>query len=282
MNTARMAKKRWKPWHWGKRVGVTYFLLVSRRRNININPFSAGLIYNPDNCLVFGCFEIFDMKNMVVLPYTQVHLKKLNIVYIFSFQKVKPYTVPSISIGTVKTKLLCWLWSQDICKYDSKMNMRQNYRMSHFIISRFNAHVLPNKKNSTFRVYPTHWCEYKYWDSCLTGLLSDQLCPVALVLQILKAGNMSYQLYPLLLYSESCIRWWHTQTRMKMRDLTLREKQAILMLKEKRKSITALAKTKGMDQSRVWKTPATNNYRIGWENNSSWWQTNPKSCENEP
>ncbi len=111
--------------------------------------------------------------------------------------------------------------------------------------------------------------------------LSDQLYPVALVLQILKAGNMSYQLYPLLLYSESCIRWWHTQTRMKMRDLTLREKQAIWMLKEK-KSITALAKTKDMEKSRVWKPPATNNYLIDWENNSSWWQTNPKSCENEP
>ncbi len=40
------------------------------------------------------------------------------------------------------------------------MNMRQNYRMSHFIISRFNTDVLPNKKNSTFRVNPTHWCEH--------------------------------------------------------------------------------------------------------------------------
>ncbi len=27
--------------------------------------------------------------------------------------------------------------------------------------------------------------------------LSDQLCPVALIIQILKAGNVSYQLYPL-------------------------------------------------------------------------------------
>ncbi len=112
--------------------------------------------------------------------------------------------------------------------------------------------------------------------------LSDQLCPVALIIQVLKAGNVSYQSYPLLLYSESCIRWWHTQTRMKTRDRSLREKQAIWMLKETRKSIRALAKTKDMEKSRVWKPPATNNDSIGWENNSTWWQTNHKSCENEP
>ncbi len=91
--------------------------------------------------------------------------------------------------------------------------------------------------------------------------LSDQLCPVELIIQVLKAGNVSYQLYPLLLYSESCIRWWHTQTRMKTRELTLREKQAILMLKETRKSIRAIAEghgeIKGMEKSRVWKPPAT-------------------------
>ncbi len=103
--------------------------------------------------------------------------------------------------------------------------------------------------------------------------LSDQLFHVALILQVLKAGNVSYQLYPLLLYSESCIRWWHTQTRMKMRELTLREKQAIWMLKENSKSIRAIEKTTGMEKSRVWKPPATNNYLIGWENNSNWWQT---------
>ncbi len=87
--------------------------------------------------------------------------------------------------------------------------------------------------------------------------LSDQLCPVALFLQVLKTGNMLYQLYPLLLHSKSCIRWWHTQTKMKMRELTLREKQAIWMLKGKRMSIRAIAKTKGMDKSRVWKPPTT-------------------------
>ncbi len=95
------------------------------------------------------------------------------------------------------------------------------------------------------------------WTVSSQVFLSDQLCPVALILQILKAGNVSYRLYPLLLYSESCIRWWHTQTRMKMRELTLREKQAIWMLKEKRTSIRAIAKTKGMEKSRVWKPPAT-------------------------
>ncbi len=57
--------------------------------------------------------------------------------------------------------------------------------------------------------------------------LSDQLCHVALILHILKAGNVLYQLYPLLMHYESCIRWWHTQTKMKIRELTLREKQAI-------------------------------------------------------
>ncbi len=84
--------------------------------------------------------------------------------------------------------------------------------------------------------------------------LSDQLCPVAFIIQILKAGNVSYQLYPLLLYSESCIRWWPTQTRMKTRELTLREKQAIWMLKEN-KSIRALAKT------RTWRNQEFGNHQ---------------------
>ncbi len=43
--------------------------------------------------------------------------------------------------------------------------------------------------------------------------------------------------------------WWHTQTRMKMRELTLREEQAIWMPKEKRKSIRAIKK-------RAWRNQA--------------------------
>ncbi len=141
---------------------------------------------------------------------------------------------------------------------------------------------LPAKKFSTFRVSSD--VSISIGTVASRVFLSDQLCPVALIIQVLNTGNVLYQLYPLLLHSESCIRWRHTQTRMKTRELNLREKQAIWMLKEK-KSIRALAKIKGMKKSRFWKppaTPATNNDLIGWENNSSWWQTNHKSCENEP
>ncbi len=165
------------------------------------------------------------------------------------------------------------------------MNIRQNYRMSDFIIGWFNTDVLPDKKFSTFRVSSPIWCEHKYWNSFLTGLskwsavsccnnwsgIKSRECVVSVI-----------SITSILLYSESCIWWWHTKTRMKTRELALREKQAIWMLKEKRMSIRAIAKTKGMEKSRVWKPPATNNDLIGLENNSSWWQTNHKSCENQP
>ncbi len=137
--------------------------------------------------------------------------------------------------------------------------------------------ILQAKLFSTFVSSPI-WCEQSIGTVASQVFLSDQLCPVALILQILKAGNASYQLYPLLLHSEPCIRWWHTQTRVKMRELTLREMQAIRRLKENRKSIRAIAKTKGMDKSRVWKPPSDTSkqqYLIGWEN-SSWWQSNHK------
>ncbi len=163
------------------------------------------------------------------------------------------------------------------------MNMSENYRITHFIIGWFNTYMFYQLRSSVHLEFiPLSDVSISIGTVSSRVFLSDQLCPVALILQVLQAGNVSYQFYPLLLYSESCIRWWHTQTRMKMRELTLRETQAIWMLKEKRKSIRALAKTKVMEKSRVWKPPATNNYLIGWENNSSWWQTNHKSCEKEP
>ncbi len=164
------------------------------------------------------------------------------------------------------------------------MNMRQNYRMSHFIIGWFNTQMFYQLRSSALlEFHPLSDVSISIGTVASHVFLSDRLCPVAFILQVLKAENVSYQLYPLLLHSESCIRWWQKQTRMgATRELTLREKQAIWMLKEKRKSIRAIANTKSMKKSRVWKPPATNNYLISWENNSSWLQTNHKSCENEP
>ncbi len=157
------------------------------------------------------------------------------------------------------------------------------YRMSHFIISRFNTYMFYQiQRRALLEFIPLIDVSISIGTVASRVFLSDQMCPVALIIPVLKAGNVSYQLYPLHLYSESCIQWWHTQTRMKMRELTLREKKAIWMLKENRKSIRATANTKGMEKARVCKPPATNNDLIGWENNGSWWQTNHKSCENEP
>ncbi len=87
--------------------------------------------------------------------------------------------------------------------------------------------------------------------------LNDQLCPVALTLQILKAGNVLYQLYPLLLHSESCIRRWHTQTRMKMGELTLREKQAIVV--DYRQIIKAVKMNPKRHVCKI-----TNNFQKAW------------------
>ncbi len=108
-------------------------------------------------------------------------------------------------------------------------------------------YVLPAKKISTFRVSSLSDVSISIGTVASQVFLSDHQCPVALILQIIL--NLAFD--------------DDTQTRMKMRELTLREKQAIWMLKEKRKSIRAIAKTKGMEKSRVWKPPATNNYLIG-------------------
>ncbi len=150
------------------------------------------------------------------------------------------------------------------------MNLRQNYRMSYFIIGWFNT-----CSSALLDFHPPIWCEHKYWDSCLTGLSKWS----AMSCCINSSGIKSRECVVSVI-SITSVFWWHTQTQT--RELTLREKQAIWKLKEKRKSIRALAKTKGMEKSRDWKPPATNNYLIGWENNSSWWQTNPKIGENEP
>ncbi len=58
-------------------------------------------------------------------------------------------------------RLLIWLKDE----YETKL---QNVTFYYWVIQHID--VLPNKKNSTFRVHPPIWCEHKYWNSFLTGL----------------------------------------------------------------------------------------------------------------
>ncbi len=115
--------------------------------------------------------------------------------------------MPSKSIGAVKTKIpllaVTFIFTNMI--KDEHETKLQNITFYYWQIQHID--VLPAKKISTFRDSSPYlmWA----WNSCFTGLIRDQLCPVAIILQVLKAGNVSYQLY--LLDSESCIRWWHTE-----------------------------------------------------------------------
>ncbi len=156
------------------------------------------------------------------------------------------------------------------------MNMRQNYRL---------IDVLPATKFSTFRVYPTIWCEHKYWNSCLTSLSkwsavsccihSSDIKSTECVVLVIAITSVFWILHSMMTHTNQ----------YEDEGADFERKASNLDAKKKRKSIRAIAKTKDMEKSRVWKppaTPETNNYLIGWENNSSWWQTNHKSCENEP
>ncbi len=49
--------------------------------------------------------------------------------------------------------------SQDIYKYDQKMNMRQTYRMSHFIISHFNTFYQIKRTALLVFIHSLMWAE---------------------------------------------------------------------------------------------------------------------------
>ncbi len=79
--------------------------------------------------------------------------------------------------------------------------------MSLFIISRFNTYMFYQIRSSArLEFIPLSDVSRSIGTVASRVFLSDQLCPVAFILQILKAGNVSYQLYPLLLHSEYRIR----------------------------------------------------------------------------
>ncbi len=142
------------------------------------------------------------------------------------------------------------IWSKD--EYETKL---QNVT---FYFGWLNTYMFYQLRSSALLdFHPFIWCEHKYWDSFLTGLSkwsavsccinSSDIKSRECVVSVISITSVFWIMHSIMT---------HTQTRMKTRELTLREKQAIWMLKEN-KSNRALAKTKGMEKSRVWKPPAT-------------------------
>ncbi len=131
------------------------------------------------------------------------------------------------------------------------------------------------RRSALLEFHPSIWCEHKYWNSCLTGLSkwsavsccinSSDIKNRECVVSVISITSAFWILHSMMTHTN--------QDEDEGADFE--RKASNSDAKEKRKSIRATAKTKSMEKSRVWKppaTPATNNYLIGWENNSSWWQ----------
>ncbi len=183
---------------------------------------------------------------------------------------VRTYTVPlycnskdEIALLAVESRHL-QIWLKD--EYETTLQNVTFYYWAIQLIDVFTSQAL-------LEFHPPIWCEHKYWDSCLTGLSKWSAVSCCINSSDIKSRECVVSVI-----SRASVFWiLHS----KMRELTLREKQAIWMLKEKRKSIRAVAKTKGHGEIKSLETTSdTSNQLIGWENNSSWWQTNHKSCEN--
>ncbi len=138
------------------------------------------------------------------------------------------------------------------------MNMRklQNVTVSYLVIQ--HKDVLPDKKFSTFRVHPPIWCEHKYWISCLTGLSkwsavsccinSSDIKSRECVVSVIVITSVFWILHLMMMTHSN-------QDEVEGADFE--RKASNLDAKRKEESIRALAKTKCMEKSRVWKPPAT-------------------------
>ncbi len=95
------------------------------------------------------------------------------------------------------------IWLKD--EYETKL---QNVTFYYWVIQ--HRDVLPDKKFSTFRVHLSIWCEHKYWNGCLTGLSKWSAVSCCINSSGIKSRECVVLVLSLLLHSESCIRWWHT------------------------------------------------------------------------
>ncbi len=76
------------------------------------------------------------------------------------------------------------------------MNMIQNYRMSYFIISHFNTYMFYQiKRTALLEFIPLIDVSISIGTVASQVFLSDQLCPVAVILHVLKACHISYMHY---------------------------------------------------------------------------------------
>ncbi len=101
--------------------------------------------------------------------------------------------------------------------------MRHNYRISHCIIGWFNTYMFYQLRSSALLEFiPLSDVSISIGTVASQAFLSDQLCPTALIIQVLKAGNVSYQLYIMLPDSlgfiprehtyKTCITWMHCKS----------------------------------------------------------------------
>ncbi len=113
------------------------------------------------------------------------------------------------------------------------------------------------RSSALLEFHPPIWWEHKYWNNCLTGLSkwsavswsihSSGIKRRECVVSVISITSIFWILHSIMTHTK--------QDEDEGADFE--RKQAIWMQKEKRKSIRALAKTKVMEKSRVWKPPAT-------------------------
>ncbi len=144
------------------------------------------------------------LLNKATVQYKTIDFKVINnkyktdiYIYIYIQSALQKYWNSKVKIVLLALESRhLQIWSKD--EYETKL---QNVTFYYWVIQHID--VLPAKKFLSD-------VSISIGTVASQVFLSDQLCPAAFILQVLKAGNVSYQFYPLLLHSESCIRWWHT------------------------------------------------------------------------
>ncbi len=160
------------------------------------------------------------------------------------------FGVPSKSIGTVKTK--CSV----VCGVRTFTNMIKRLKWDkitecHILLLGDSTKMFYQLKSAALlEFHPAIWCEHKYWNSCLAGLSKWW----AVSCCINSSGIKSRECVVSVIFFTSVFWILHSLITHTTQDEDERadfeRKVSNLDAKEKRKSIRALAKTKGMEKSK--------------------------------